>query len=233
MGFGPSPVLVRARRTPMLGLGPGAPKVRAVPRAERSSGTWTRVAVVVLVSFLCGMATFSAQALLPDAVSSFANSASGWTFVTVLVLAWARVRTAFAAVLGAASFVLLTLGYSVSAGLQDLTYDPTLFVLVGVLVGPFVGIATSWLRAESAWHAAAGTALLSGIGLGEAAYGLTEVADTTSPVYWTLVGAVALAFLVTMLIRRIHGVRAVLLTVAGTAAIAVAFVVAYGALGGA
>ncbi len=80
--------------------------------AGRLSGKWTRVTVVIVVSFLSGMLTFFAQGLLPDAVSSFANSASGWTFVTVLVLAWVRVRTASAAVLGAASFVLLTLGYS-------------------------------------------------------------------------------------------------------------------------
>ncbi len=116
--------------------------------------------------------------------------------------------------------------------MQDLAYDPTLFVVVGVLVGPFVGIATSWLRAESAWQAAAGTALLSGIGLGEGAYGLTMVAGTTNPVYWTLVGVIGLGLLVAMLIRRIHGVLVVLVTVVGTGAIAGAFVVAYSALGG-
>jgi hypothetical protein len=203
-----------------------------VKRAERLSGTWTRVAVVIVVSFLSGMLTFVAQGLLPDAVRSFANSASGWTFVTVLVLAWARVRTAFAAVLGAASFVLLTLGYSASAQVQNLAYDPTLFVVVGLLVGPFIGIATSWLRAESAWRAAAGTALLSGIGLGEGAYGLTTVADTTSPVYWTLIAVAALVLLVAMLVRRIHGILEVLLAVVGTGAVAGAFVVAYSALGG-
>lgn len=186
-----------------------------------------------MVSFLSGMLTFFAQGLLPHAVNSFANSASGWTLVTVLVLAWARVRTAFAAVLGAASFVLLTLGYSASAHVQGLLYDPTLFAVVGVLVGPVVGMATSWLRAESAWQAAAGTALLSGIGLGEGAYGLTVVADTTSPVYWTLVGVTALGLLVAMLIRRLHGTLVVLLTVVGASAIAGAFVVAYSALGGA
>jgi len=94
------------------------------------------------------------------------------------------------------------------------------------------GIASSWLRAESAWQAAAGTALLSGIGLGEGAYGLTSIANTTSPVYWTLVGVIALGLLVAMLIRRIHGVLMVLLAVVATGAVAGAFVVAYGALGG-
>lgn len=58
------------------------------------------------------------------------------------------------------------------------------------------------VEAESAWQAAAATALLSDIGLGEATYGLTMVADTTSPVYWTLIGLLALGLLVAMLIRR-------------------------------
>ena len=203
-----------------------------VNRAEWLSTTWVRAAVVIVVSFLSGMLTFFAQGLLPDAASSFANSASGWTLVTVLVLAWARVRGAIAAVLGAVSFVLLTLGYSASAHVQDLAYDPTLFVVVGVLVGPFVGLATSGLRADTALYVAASTALLSGIGLGEAVYGLTKVADTTSPVYWTLIGVFALGLLGAMLIRRIHDVVGVLVAVLGTGAVAGAFVVAYSALGG-
>lgn len=133
--------------------------------------------------------------------------------MTVLLLTWLRVRT----VLVAVSFVLLTLGYSVAAYMRNLFYDPTLFVVVGVLTGPIVGIATSWLPAES-WRAAAGTALLAGIGLGESAYGLTVVADTTSPVSWELVGGVACALLVAMLIRRIRGVLWALLAVLGTGA---------------
>jgi hypothetical protein len=85
---------------------------------------------------------------------------------------------------------------------------------------------------NASWRAATGTALLSGIGLGEAGYGLTVVADTTSPVYWTLAGVIALALLVAMLIRRIRGVLWALLAVVGTGVIAGAFVVAYNRLGG-
>ena len=199
---------------------------------DSSSRTWARAAFVAVVSFVLGAATFFAQGLLPDAVRSFANSASGWTLVTVLLLTWVQVRSAVAALLGATSFVLLTLGYSAAAQLRDLSYDPTLFMVVGVVVGPFVGIAASWLRAVPSWQAAGGTALLAGIGVGEAAYGLTAVADTTSPVYWVLIGAVALALLVAMLTRRIRGVLWAVLAVIGTCFIAGAFVMAYGMLGG-
>ena len=196
------------------------------------TGTWTRTAVVAVSSLLLGAATFLAQEALPDAVTSFANSASGWTLVTVLLLTGVRVGPAAAALLGATSFVLLTLGYAAAAQLRDLFYDPTLFVVVGVVVGPFVGVATSWLRAVPSWRPAMGTALLAGIGVGEAVYGLTAVADTTSPVYWVLIGAVAVALLVAMLIRRIRGTPWQLLAVIGTCMTAGAFIVAYGLLGG-
>ena len=85
---------------------------------------------------------------------------------------------------------------------------------------------------ESSWRAATGTALLSGIGLGEAAYGLTVVSDTTSPAYWTLIGVVAVALLVAMILRRIRGVWWILLAGVGTVAIAGTFVVTYSRLGG-
>lgn len=197
-----------------------------------STGTGTRAAVVAVSSFLVGAVTLLAQGFLPDALTSFANSASGWTLVTVLLLTCTLVRPAIAAVLGATSFVLLTLGYAAAAPLRDLFYDPTLFALVGVAVGPFVGVATAWLRAVRPWQAALGTALLAGIGVGEAVYGLTAVADTTSPVYWVLIGAAAVALLIGMLIRRIGGVLWKLLTLIGTGVTAGAFVLAYDALGG-
>jgi hypothetical protein len=151
----------------------------------------------------------------------------------VLLLSWVRVLPAVAALLGAMSFVLLTLGYSAAAQLADLFYDPTLFVLVGAAVGPFVGVATCWLRAVQPSRVAMGTALLAGIGVGEAVYGLTTVADTTSPVYWILIGAASLALLVTVLLRRLRRPPWALLTAVGTGLVAGAFVVSYGALGGA
>lgn len=209
-----------------------APAISAPPAGLRSRATWTRAAVVAVASFLFGAVTFLLQGLLPDALTSFANSASGWTLVTMLLLTAVRVRPAAAALLGATSFVLLTVGYSAAAELDGLYYDPTLFALVGVVVGPFVGLATSWLRSVHPWQAALSTALLAGIGLGEATFGLTTVADTTSPVYWSLIGAASLALLVAMLRRRVRQALWVTLAVVGTAVTAGAFVVAYESLGG-
>ena len=187
----------------------------------------TRAAVVAASSLLCGAITFLAQGFLPDAVNSFANSASGWTLVTVLLLTGVRAGPAAAALLGATSFVLLTVGYAGAAQLRGLHYDPTMFAVVGVVVGPLVGVATSWLRAVPPWRPALGTALLAGIGVGEASYGLTTVAGTTSPVYWWLIGVVAHALLGTMLLRRIHGMLWKALVVLGTFLTAAAFLLTY------
>ena len=63
-----------------------------------SSETWARAAIVAAASLLLGAATFlAAQGSLPDALTSFANSASGWTLVTVLLLNRIRLRAAVAA----------------------------------------------------------------------------------------------------------------------------------------
>jgi hypothetical protein len=200
--------------------------------ADRVARTWAWVAVVAGASLLLGVATFLAQGVLPDAFRSFANSASGWTVVTVLLLTRVRVRPAVAALLGATSFALLTVGYTAAARLQDLYYNPALFVVVGVVVGPFVGVASIWLRALHSSRSAMATSLLAGIGTGEAIYGLTVVADTTSPVYWVLIATASFALLVTMLIRRIHEIHWRLFAVIGTCITASAFNVAYGLLGG-
>ncbi len=194
-----------------------------------TSGSPVRVAAVLVLSVVLGGLTSYAQGLLPDAALPFANSASGWTLLTVLLVLWSRSSARRAAVLGAASFVLLVLGYTIASDVRGLTYDPLLFSVVGVVVGPFVGVATSWLRARGA-RAAVGTALLSGIAAGEAVYGLTVVRDTTDPAYWVVIGAVGLALLGGMLARRVRGSRDAAVAIVGTVLVAAAFVAAYSSL---
>lgn len=189
---------------------------------------------MLVASFLLGGLTSHAQGFLPDAAAPFANSASGWTLLTALLVAWSarvpRSRTWHAAVLGAASFVLLTLGYAVAADLRGYFYDPTTFGVVGVVVGPFVGVAAAWLW-RTGTPAALGTAVLAGIGVGESVYGLTTVVETTGATYWVTIGVVALVLLGGMLARRLRGALPVATAVGGTAVVAAAFVLAYRALG--
>jgi hypothetical protein len=207
--------------------------VAAVPAPSTAHAAvvpWLRAVVVLVASVLLGGATSFAQGFLPDAAAPFANSASGWTVLTVLLVAWSRARTSTAAVLGAASFVLLVLGYAAASDLRGLYYDPVLFGAVGVVVGPFVGVATAWLRTTGV-RAALGTALLAGVGLGESVYGLTTVAGTTGATYWVAIGVAGLALLAGVLARRLRGALPVTVAAGGTAVVATAFVLAYRALG--
>lgn len=190
-----------------------------------------RAGLVALASVVLGSLTFFAQGVLPEALSSLANSASGWTLLTALLIYGAGLKTVPSAVLGAVSFVLLVLGYTLAAHLQGLFYNLVLFGLVGIVAGPFVGAATAWLRSRSQWRAATGTALLAGIGIGEGAYGLTFVAASTSPVYWIVIVAAALTLLAGIIVRRLRNPRAIAVAVSGTAAVAAAFVGGYVVLG--
>ncbi len=198
---------------------------------RRPGAALARAGAVSVASFVVGVFTSYTQGALPDAWRSFANSATGWTLLTVLLVFAARASTRLAAVLGAMSFVLLVLGYTAGAQLQGLSYNPVLFGVVGLVVGPFVGVAAAWLRARGV-HAALGTALLSGIFIGEAVYGLTVIADSTGPEYWVAAGAVGLLLLIGMLALRVRGGVPAMIAILGTAAVAAAFLVAYTALGG-
>lgn len=68
-------------------------------------------------------------------------------------------------------------------------------------------------------------------GIGEGIYGLTVVAETTSPVYWVFIIGIAVVLIAYALLRRVRGVVPVLTMVLGALAIAAAFNVAYTAIG--
>lgn len=71
--------------------------------------------------------------------------------------------------------MVLLLGYSVAAQLRGYYYDPTTWLVIGIVVGPFVGVAAAWLRGTGL-----GAALAAGV-------------------------LAALALLVGMLVRRVRG----------------------------
>lgn len=151
---------------------------------------------VVLAGLLLGGLTSWAQGVLPDALASFANSPSGWTALTALLVAAARPSLAGGAVLGVASFVALVLGYTVVSQLRGLSYDPALWGAVGLVAGPFVGAAAAAVVGSHRLHAALGAGALAGVLVADGIYGLTVVDETTSAVYWTLclvAGAVVVA----------------------------------------
>lgn len=201
----------------------------------RSDATAGRLPVllllVVLVSLLLGGATSFAQTVLPDALRPFANSASGWTLLTALAVAGCRARTLPSAVFGAASFVSLVLGYQVVSTLRGFPTSETLFLIAGLVVGPFVGAAAAWLR-RGGVRTALACGALAGIAIGESAYGLLVVSATTGWFFWTLIGVAGLGLLAHTVLRRLGTARLRLLAAGLVAATAVAFLLSYTAIGG-
>ncbi|NPD06963.1 hypothetical protein HN031_19995 [Nocardioides sp. zg-1308] len=193
---------------------------------RRTSGI---TAAVVGTSLLLGGLTSWAQGVLPDALAPFANSPSGWTLLTVLVVATARPSLGAGAALGVASFVSLVLGYTAASELRGLSYDPMLWGVVGVVAGPFVGAAAAAVVHSRAVVAAVGAGVLAGVLVADGIYGLTVVGGSTSPVYWSLCLVAGCALVGTTAVR-LRSPAAAAGVVASAAAATGVLTVGYGVL---
>lgn len=190
------------------------------------------VAVAVMgASLLLGGLTSWLQGVLPDALASFANSPSGWTALTALLVAWRRPSLPLGALLGVASFVALVLGYTAASELRGLAYDPVLWGAAGLVAGPFVGAAAAAVVGPRALHASLGAGALAGVLVADGIYGLTVVGSSTSPVYWTLC-LVAGAAVVAGTALRLRTPAAAAVTVGCAAAAVGVLSLGYGVLNG-
>ncbi len=166
------------------------------------SSWWLDLAWVVVGSLLLGGLTSVAQGVLPDSLRSLANSPSGWALLTVVMIALRRPGLALAAGLGAVSFVCLVLGYTFVSELRGLSYSPLLWGAVGLVAGPVVGWSASASFDPRPRLGALGSSLIAGVGITDSIYGLTVVADTTSPVYWSIAGVAGAGFLILVAVLR-------------------------------
>jgi hypothetical protein len=192
-----------------------------------------RPAAVLAASFVMGMLTFWGQGALPGALRSLSNSAGAWTLITFTLVSWSRAGVLPAAALGLTSFLLLNVGYASAAALRGLTWSisPTNFwVAVGFVAGPLVGLGATWLRDRRDVLAAVGVAGLGGLLLGEAWYGLTTVADTTSPMYWSMSAVLGIGLVVWACRARLHGAAPKVVAAVGAVLVAAAIPFAYGLL---
>ena len=184
---------------------------------------WAVVAAVA--ALLLGGLTSVGQSVLPDAVAPLANSASGWTLLTILVLWWLPTRTWVRMVLGAVCFVLLNVGYAVVSDARGFFYNPLLWSVVGVIVGPFVGLAVAWARRRTGpRRAPVGFGFLAGLLLGDAVSGLVRVRATTGSFYWVALGIGAVVWLLVVAVRRLRERRDRLVLVGMTVCTAAALV---------
>jgi len=188
------------------------------------------VGVVVAGVVVVGGLTPFGQRYLPDSLSSLANSAGSWTLLTCVLVYLSRTRTWLAALLGAVSFVVMNEAYGVVSDLWGTFYSAPLgsvFALVAIVAGPVVGFAASLVRSPVGLRRVVACAVPAAVLVGEGVYGLTVIADTTSPVYWWLQIGTGMA--VALLVPLGTGVRAstAAIGLVVTAVGAVAFYVFY------
>lgn len=143
--------------------------------------------LVGLAAVVLGGLTSYAQTVLPDALAPLANSASGWTAVTVVLVGLTRPRLVEGALLGPGTFVGLVLGYTAVSELRGFAYDPTFWVVIAVVAGPVVGTAAAALVGQRPGRAIIGSVLVAAILLADGVRRLTVLAATTTPAYWILI----------------------------------------------
>jgi hypothetical protein len=185
--------------------------------------------LVASVSFFLGVLTAYAQGWLPEQIGSLANSSGSWALVAFL-LAMLAITPVAGSVAGALSLVALLGGYVVGAGLRDFPSSTSLIVFWGVaalLVGPLLGLGGYWVKDRPGPLAAIGVGAMSGVLIGEGAYGLAFIADTTYPPYWWGSIGVGLTLLLVVAVQRLTGLRDRVLAAGMCAGSAVAFVVVY------
>lgn len=160
------------------------------------------------MGFVAGGLTAYAQGWLGNGVGSLANSAGPWALAAFAVALFARgVGSAVSS--STLTLIACELGYVAATevrGGSNAASTVQFWLIAAVLAGPPLGAAAAWSRRASHWlPAGAGAGVIGGVLTGEGAYGLTEIADTTSPAYWTVevvLGVAAAALGVAWVVRR-------------------------------
>jgi hypothetical protein len=199
--------------------------------APAFSATWPRpLATAVGGGLLVGFLTSYGQWVLPHGLASMANSVGSWSLIAFL-FGMLSPRPWVCAVAGVLSLAAMVLGYDIASVLRGFPLSPgstAFWLTAAVLAGPVLGWGGNAVRLRSRLTPLA-VGAMSGVLVGEGAYGLLYIADTTSPVYWSCSIAAGAALLGWAAARRFPDPRwRSPLTAAGTtAALATAFVVVY------
>jgi hypothetical protein len=161
-------------------------------------------AIVLLGSLVVGALSSLGQQYLPDWLRSLANSAGGWSAFVFLLVWLSRGRPLLGALLGLVAFEVMLEGYGVVSGLRGYFYAApfsTLYAKAALVAGPLLGVAASLTRYGTRPWRLIGVAMLSVLLMGEGAYGLVRLLDSTSPVYWTIELVAGASFFAAALVR--------------------------------
>jgi FtsH-binding integral membrane protein len=159
------------------------------------------IAIALGGGLLVGVLTSFGQTVLPDQLRSLANGAGPWSAAAFALAVLAAPRGTLAtALLAAGALLAMLAGYdltSVARGFPISTATTLFWIVAAVVAGPVLGIGAAWIRGTD-WRLAA---TLAAILVGEGVYGLTTIADSTSPGYWLAQVAVGLAVVAATALR--------------------------------
>jgi hypothetical protein len=116
--------------------------------------------------------------------------------LAVALIWWQRRGMPASALLGAAAFTGLSVGYALVSTARGFSFDPVFWVIVGLVAGPVVGAATAMARQRRSTVGVIGAGTLAGLVAGDGLSGLVTVSDTTGWEYWSValvLAAVAVA----------------------------------------
>ncbi|MGV8886427.1 MAG: DUF6518 family protein [Microbacteriaceae bacterium] len=192
-----------------------------------------RALAVIAAGLVMGGITSFGQQYLPEQLVSFANSAGSWTLLIFGALLVARLRMIPAIIAGVLALIAMNEGYGIVSTLRGFDYTGGLSIFwtfAAIGVGPVLGIASVWFRSSREVLRALAAAAPSAVVIGEGIYGLTVIADTTSPVYWALSILSGIALIGFTVVRRVSSRVARVVGLAAVALGAAAFVLVYTAL---
>jgi hypothetical protein len=181
------------------------------------------------VAFMLGIVTAYGQAWLPQGTRSLANSTGSWALAAFALALLAPTATR-AAITGSLSLVALVGGYVTGAAIRGLPASNnllTFWTVAALTVGPGLGLGAHWVGTQNPRLAPIGLGAMSGILVGEGAYGLSVIANTTSPPFWVAEIAGGVALLVVVGVWRLTDLRAGAPATLTTLAVASTFLVLY------
>jgi Family of unknown function (DUF6518) len=124
---------------------------RASSTDPQPSALSTRVVVLVVlaVAALVGQLTPIGERVLPESLSSMANSSGSWAMIVIACVYFSRLTGWRAAALALSAFVVMDVCFYAVFDLLGGYYPHhylTFWVVVAICIGPLVGLCASWLR---------------------------------------------------------------------------------------
>jgi len=189
-------------------------------------------AVAVVAAVAAGVAISFGQTYAPAGLAPLFNSALPVVTLAAAVSLAGR-RWWQSAVLGAVAGPLAMVGYYSTASLRGFGVSLSMVAFwcaAGIVFGSLMGLAVWVLRGERASGLAGGAAAgyWPGIAAGEAAHGLTRIADTTPVPYWWVQLGLATVALAGLVALRLAGASARLIAVGTALAVGAGVYVVYG-----